>query len=379
MGFVLTEEQQMLRDSARAFADEKLPVSQLRALRQKGGEEGYDKAAWKEMVDLGFAGVIVPEEFGGSGFGYVGLGQVLEAQGRTIASSPLISTALIGASALMLAGNEKQKAAYLPKIASGDLITALAVDEGPHHDPSHIATTAKKSGSGFTLSGEKRYVVDGAAADLLIVAARTSGKPGDATGITLFLVPGSAKGITRVALKTLDAHPAANVSFSDVQVGADAVLGAVDSGYGTLEAILDRARIGLAAEMLGASDAAFEMTSEYLKVRKQFGQLIGSFQSLQHRAAIMFTELELTRSCVAAALDALDRNANNIPELASLAKARAGETLHLVSNETVQMHGGIGMTDAHDSGLYMKRARVLEALYGSEAFHRDRYARLGGY
>jgi len=379
MAFVLTEEQQMLRDSARAFASEKLPVSQLRAIRQKGDEEGYDTAAWKEMVELGFTGVVIPEEFGGSGFGYVGLGQVLEAQGRTIASSPLLSTALIGAAALTLAGNEKQKAAHLPKIASGDLVTALAVDEGPHHDPAHVAMSAGKSTGGFTLSGEKRYVVDGAAADLLIVAARTSGKPGDTRGITLFLVPGNTKGVARAALKTLDAHPAANISFSDAQVGADAVLGAVDAGYGALEAILDRARIGLAAEMLGASDAAFEMTSEYLKVRKQFGQLIGSFQSLQHRAAIMFTELELTRSCVAAALDALDRNANNISELASLAKARAGETLHLVSNETVQMHGGIGMTDAHDSGLYMKRARVLEALYGSEAFHRDRYARLQGY
>jgi alkylation response protein AidB-like acyl-CoA dehydrogenase len=222
-------------------------------------------------------------------------------------------------------------------------------------------------------------VVDGAEASLLITAARTSGDAGDATGVTLFLVRGDAKGVARTALKTLDAHPAANITFNQVEVGADAVLGQVDAGYGALEAILDRARIGLAAEMLGAADAAFEMTSDYLKTRKQFGQLIGSFQSLQHRAAIMFTELELTRSCVAAALEALDRNANNVSELASLAKARAGETLHLVSSETVQMHGGIGMTDAHDSGLFMKRARVLEALYGSEAFHRDRYARLAGY
>lgn len=371
MAFVLTEEQQMLRDSALAFASEKLPVSQLRHLRSKG--EPFDKAAWKEMAELGFAGVLVPEEFGGSGFGYVGLGQVLEAQGRTIASSPLLSTAMIGASALMLAGSAKQKSDYLPRIASGDFIVALAVDEGAHHNPSHITLAAKKSGGGYTLSGEKRYAVDGAEADLLIVATRTD------KGVTLFLAAGNAKGVSRTALKTLDAHPAANISFSNVDVGVDAVLGAADQGAGTLDAILDRARIGLAAEMLGAADAAFEMTSDYLKVRKQFGQLIGSFQALQHRAAIMFTELELTRSCVTAALEGLDRNANNIAELASLAKARAGETLHLVSNETVQMHGGIGMTDAHDSGLYMKRARVLEALYGSEAFHRDRYARLGGY
>jgi alkylation response protein AidB-like acyl-CoA dehydrogenase len=377
MPFVLTEEQQMLRDSAKAYAAEKLPVSQLRALRRDG--KAYDAGSWKEMAELGFTGVIVPEEFGGSGFGYVGLGQVLEAQGRTLAASPLLSTAMIGASALMLGGTQPQKDAWLGKIAGGDAIVALAADERPHHDPAHVKLIAKKSSAGYTLSGEKRYVVDGAEADLLIVAARTSGDAGDATGITLFLVPGDAKGVSRTALKTLDAHAAANVSFAGVELGADAVLGAVDGGYGLLEQILDRARIGAAAEMLGAADAAFEMTSEYLKVRKQFGQLIGSFQSLQHRAAIMFTELELTRSCVAAALDALDRNANNISELASLAKARAGETLHLVSNETVQMHGGIGMTDAHDSGLYMKRARVLEGLYGGESFHRDRYARLAGY
>lgn len=377
MAFVLSEEQQMLRDSALSFASERLPVSQLRALRAAG--QGYDKGAWGEMAELGFAGVVIPEEFGGSGFGYVGLGQVLEAQGRTIAASPLLSTALVGASALILNGSQAQKEAYLPKIASGELLVALAVDESAHHDPAHIKLSAKKSGAGYALSGEKRYVVDGADADLLIVAARTSGDAGDATGITLFLVAGDAKGVSRNALKTLDAHAAANIAFAGVEVGADAVLGAVDAGYPALEAILDRARIGLAAEMLGASDAAFEMTAEYLKVRKQFGQLIGSFQSLQHRAAIMFTELELTRSCVAAALDALDRNANNVAELASLAKARAAETLHLVSNETVQMHGGIGMTDVHDSGLYMKRARVLEALYGGESFHRDRYARIGGY
>ncbi len=377
MAFVLSDEQQMLRDSALSFASEKLPVSQLRALRASG--QGYDKGAWSEMAELGFAGVLVPEEFGGSGFGYVGLGQVLEAQGRTIAASPLLSTAMVGASALILNGTQAQKEAYLPKIASGELLVALAVDETAHHDPEQIKLQAKKSGAGYTLSGEKRYVVDGGDAGLLIVAARTSGNAGDATGITLFLVPVDAKGVTRTVLKTLDAHAAANIAFDGVEVGADAVLGAVDAGHAALEGILDRARIGLAAEMLGASDAAFEMTAEYLKVRKQFGQLIGSFQSLQHRAAIMFTELELTRSCVAAALDALDRNANNVAELASLAKARAAETLHLVSNETVQMHGGIGMTDVHDSGLYMKRARVLEALYGGESFHRDRYARIGGY
>lgn len=377
MAFVLSEEQQMLRDSALAFASEKLPVSQLRSLRASG--EGYSRDAWKEMAGLGFTGVLVPEAYGGSGFGHVGLGQVLEAQGRTLAASPLLSTALIGASALLMGGSQQQKEAFLPKLASGELIMALAVDEGPHHDPSHIRLEARANEAGYSLSGEKRYVVDGADASLLIIAARTSGQPEDASGVTLFLVSADAAGLTRTRLKTLDAHSAAHLSLRDVRLTREAVLGEVDKGYPLLEALLDRARIGVAAEMLGAADAAFEMTSDYLKVRKQFGQLIGSFQSLQHRAAIMFTDLELTRSCVAAALDALDRDAGDVARLASLAKARAGETLHLVSNETVQMHGGIGMTDAHDAGLYMKRSRVLEALYGAESFHRDRYARLSGY
>lgn len=379
MAFVLSEEQQMLRDSAFSFASEKLPVTQLRALRKAGASTGHDDAAWKEMAELGFAGVLISEDHGGSEFGHVGLGQVLEAQGRTLAATPLLSTAMIGASALNLAGSEAQKSEYLPKIATGELITALAVDDTPHHDPALISLKAEKAGDGFKLTGEKRYVVDGAEAGLLIVAARTSGNVGDEAGITLFLVAPDAKGVKRTALTTVDAHAAANISFEGAEVGADAVLGSVDGGYDLLDNILDRARIGLAAEMLGAADAAFEMTNEYLKTRKQFGQLIGSFQGLQHRAAIMFTELELTRSCVAAALSALDDNANDIAEKASLAKARAGETLHLVSRECVQMHGGIGMTDEHDSGLYMKRSTVLEALYGGESSHLDRYARLNGY
>jgi alkylation response protein AidB-like acyl-CoA dehydrogenase len=377
MGFVLTEEQQMLRDSAMGFAREKMPVSQLRALRSAG--KGYDAATWREMAELGFAGVLIPEEFGGSGFGYVGLGQVLEAQGRTLGASPLLSTALIGASALLLGGSPAQKADILPRIASGDLITALAVDDHPHHDPRAISMKAVSAGDSVLLEGEKRYVVDGDAAGLFIVAARTSGQPGETGGLTLFLIPADAPGVTVTPLKTLDAHAAANVTFKGVRADRSSLLGPLDGGFELLEAILDRAAIGLSAEMLGAADAAFEMTADYLKTRKQFGQLLGSFQALQHRAAVMFSELELTRSCVAAALDALDANANDVSIKASLAKARAAETLHLVSNETVQMHGGIGMTDAHDAGLYMKRARVLETLYGGESYHRDRYARLQGY
>lgn len=376
--FTLNEEQQMLKDAAKSFIQEQSPVSRLRKVRDDG-KDGFDAGLWKEMVDMGWTGILVPEEYGGSGLGYLGIGVVLEECGRTLAPSPLLSTALIGASALILGGNDAQKSAHLPKIVDGSAIFALAVDEGPHHNPLKTALKAEKAGAGFKLNGKKAYVADGHLATTLIVAARTSGKPGDAQGITLFLVPADAKGLKRTTLKTVDSRGAADIEFKDVEVGADAALGGVDAGGALLEQVLDRARVGIAAEIIGHATQSFEITNDYLKTRVQFGQPIGSFQALQHRAAKMFTELELTKSCVIAALDALDENRNDVAELASVAKARAADTVHLVSNEMIQMHGGIGMTDAHDAGLYLKRARVQEGLYGSASFHRDRFATLNGF
>jgi alkylation response protein AidB-like acyl-CoA dehydrogenase len=354
-------------------------VTALRKLRDSGNADGFDRAAWNEMAEMGWAGILIPEEFGGSGLGYLTLGLVLEETGRTLTASPLVSTALTATTALLLAGSDAQKKAWLPKIAEGKAIAALAVDEAAHHAPAKIALKAVKSGSGWTLSGKKSFVLDGGVADFLIVAARTSGKIAEVSGITLFLVDGNAKGLSQQKLKSVDSRGVANLSFDNVEVGADAVLGSVDQGYGILEATLDRARAGLAAEMLGSATQAFETTLDYLKTRVQFGQLIGTFQSLQHRAAKMYTDLELTRSCVEAALSAIDNNSNDVPQLASLAKAKANELCHLVSNEMVQMHGGIGMTDAHDAGLYLKRARAAEATFGSAAYHRDRYASLLEY
>ena len=376
---VLTEEQSMLRDAARSWTQEKSPVTAFRKLRDSRNELGFDAAVWSEMGEMGWAGVIVPETYGGSDFGYLGLGLILEETGRTLTASPLLSTALVGASALVLAGSEAQKQAWLPKLASGEAIATLAVDEGPHHDPVKTALAASRTADGYSLSGAKTFVLEGLAADLIVVAARTSGSPGDTQGITLFLVNGDAKGLTRKALHLADSRGHAQLTFENVALGADAVLGSVDSGYEALEQILDRARAGLAAEMLGAAAQAFETTLDYLKTRTQFGQLIGSFQALQHRAAKMYTEIELSRSAVEAALQAIDDRANNVPELVSLAKARIGDTLHLVSSEMVQMHGGIGMTDAHDAGFYLKRARVCEAAFGGQSYHRDRYARIHGY
>jgi len=375
MTFALSEEQKLLKDAARELVRDRAPVTRLRKTRDDK-KNGRDDDLWKAMSELGWPGIIVPEEHGGAGLGYVGLGLVLEETGRTLVSSPLLSTAMIGAAALILGGSDAQKKKHLPTIAEGKTVAALAIEEGAHHNPTRVAAKAVQSGPGYVLNGCKSYVADGHTASLFIVSARTSGTAHDAKGITLFLVKGDARGLARHELVTVDSRGAADITLTDVDAEP---LGTVGEGAALLDQILDRARIGLAAEMLGQAEAAFEMTSEYLKTRKQFGQVIGGFQALQHRAAKMFGELEMTKSCVRAALDALDRNDAKIAEWASLAKARACETLHLVSSETIQMHGGIGMTDAHDAGFYLKRARVAEALYGGESFHRDRYARLQGF
>jgi alkylation response protein AidB-like acyl-CoA dehydrogenase len=376
---VLNEEQSMLRDAAKSWTQEKSPVTAFRKMRDSGVDIGYDAKAWNEMAEMGWAGVIIPEEYGGSAFGYLSMGLILEELGRTLTASPLIASGVGAASALVLGGSDAQKSEWLPKIAEGTVVGALAVDEGPHHAPEKVALAATKSGAGYSLSGTKTFVIEGLAANLLVVSARTSGKPGDKDGITLFLVPADAKGVSRKRLALADNRGAANITFDKVEVGADAVLGAADKGWDVLEKTLDRVRAALAAEMLGSANQAFETTLDYLKVRVQFGQVIGSFQALQHRAAKMFTDLELARSAVEAALQAIDADSPDVAELVSLSKAKMGDVFHLVSNEMVQMHGGIGMTDAHDSGFYLKRARAAEAAFGSQSYHRDRYARINGY
>jgi len=376
---VLNEEQSMLRDAAKSWTPEKSPVTAFRKMRDSGVEIGYDAKAWNEMAEMGWAGVIIPEEHGGSAFGYLSIGLILEELGRNLAASPLIASGVGAASALVLGGSDAQKSEWLPKIADGSVVGALAVDEGAHHAPEKVALAATKSGAGYSLSGAKSFVIEGLAANLLVVSARTSGQSGDKDGITLFLVPADAKGVSRKRLALADSRGAANITFDKVEVGADAVLGAVDKGWDVLEKTLDRVRAALAAEMLGAANQAFETTLDYLKVRVQFGQVIGSFQALQHRAAKMFTDLELARSAVEAALQAIDADSPDVPELVSLSKAKMGDVFHLVSNEMVQMHGGIGMTDAHDAGFYLKRARAAEAAFGSQSYHRDRYARINGY
>jgi alkylation response protein AidB-like acyl-CoA dehydrogenase len=360
---VLTEEQSMLKDAAKSWVQEKSPVSAFRKVRDSGVELGYDAKAWNEMAEMGWAGVIIPEEHGGSNFGYLSLGLILEETGRTLTASPLLASALGAASALILGGSEAQKAHWLPKIAEGSVVATLAVDEGPHHNPEKIAAEFKDG----VITGKKTFVLEGMAANLLVVSA----KGGD--GIGLYLVKADDVAVKRTRLHLADSRGAANIEFSGARAEA------LSGGYELVEKVLDRARAGVAAEMLGAATQAFETTLDYLKTRVQFGQVIGSFQALQHRAAKMFTDLELSRSAVEAALTAIDNDSPDVPELVSLAKAKMGDTFHLVSNEMVQMHGGIGMTDAHDAGFYLKRARAAEAAFGNQAYHRDRYARIQGY
>ena len=363
----------MLKDQANAWARDESPVTSFRQFRNSGAENGFDKDTWSEITSMGWSGILIPEALGGSGMDYATFGVVLEETGRQLVASPLLASGLVGASALLLAGNEALSQQWLPRIADGSAIVTLAVDEGPHHAPEQLAMTATNSGAGFKLDGSKVFVLEGGSADAYVVAARTSGSAGEQSGITLFLVPADTAGISVSTLKTADSRGYADLSFNAVEVPADAVLGEVDAGFGLLDAVLDRARAGLAAEMLGTACEAFDRTLEYLKTREQFGQVIGSFQSLGHRAATLFMDMEFARSCVEAALRAIDAGDPETPILCSLAKCKAGEFLHDMSNDMIQMHGGIGMTDEFDAGFYLKRARATEATFGGQSFHRRRY------
>ena len=379
MKLVLTEEEQFLKDTARSFADERTPITHFRSLRDKNDPVLWDEEIWNEMVKLGWPGILIPEEYGGSNFGITGIGVILNECAKTLTPSPLFATGVLGAYAITNFGTDEQKQNYLPKIVSGDLTTALAIDESSHHDPKETDVTAKKEGSNFVIDGKKTFVIDGFSADLWIVLARTSGNKGDFAGLTLFLVNSNSVGIKKIKLDMADSRNYANIVFDNVEISNSNVLGDIETGGETVEDILDIGRIAIASEMLGNAEAAFDTTLDYLKQRKQFGVLIGSFQALQHRAAEMFCELELTKSSVMAAMKAAEEGSNELQRLSSLAKTMAGETLHLVSNEAIQMHGGIGVTDEYDIGFFLKRARVAEQIFGSSKFHTERYANLSGF
>ena len=379
MKLILTEEQEFLRDTAKNFAQERTPVAHFRSLRDNNDQNLWDKDIWQEMVNLGWSGILIPEEFGGSNFGVAGISVILQECGKTLTPSPLFSTGVLGAYAISNFGTQEQKEQYLPKIVNGEITTALAVDESSHHDPSRTSLTTEKKDDKYILNGKKTFVIDGASADVLIVLTRTSGNSGELAGLTLFIIDSNADGIDKTKLDMADSRNYANINFNDVKCSNQDILGALESGGETVESILDIGRIAISAEMLGNAESAFETTIEYLKQRKQFGVLIGTFQALQHRAAAMFCEIELTKSAVMAAVHGADERSNELQRLSSLAKTVAGETLHLVSNEAIQMHGGIGVTDEYDLGFFIKRSRVAEQIFGSSTYHTERYANLSGF
>ena len=379
MALVLNEEQSMLRDSARGLISDKAPVSHLRQLRDSKDATGFSRDLWRTFAEMGFSGLLVPDEFGGSGLGCVEAGVVMEEIGRTLMPSPFLSTAVLAASALSRGGSASQKSEHLPGIADGSLLAALAVDEGAKHRPLQTKMQAVRSGNGFKLNGAKAFVVDGHTADLLIVAARTAGAAGERDGLTLFLVDPKSKGIETERTAMVDSHNAARIVFDNVDVNADGVLGEVDQGGALLEGILNIGRGAVASEMVGVSEEVFGRTVSYLKERKQFGKLIGEFQALQHRAAHLYVEIEITRAAVLKALQTLDGDFENAGAAVAVAKAKAGSTATLAVQEGVQMHGGMGMTDQFDIGFFMKRARVCQELFGDSNFHADQLARLKSY
>ena len=374
MPLYLNEDQTALQDTIRDFVAEQAPVSHMRGLRDADDATGFSRDLWRSFAEMGFTGILIDEADGGLGLGHVEAGVVLEEIGRNLSPSPFLTTAVAAVTALK---GSAHAARWFPGILSGETVAALAIDEGAKHRDT-VTLTAERSGNGFRLSGRKQFVTHGHVADLLIVAARTAGSASDAEGVTLFAIPKDAANLTATPERLADASIAARLEFDGVEVDADAVIGDVDGGRTPLDRLLRAGRTGASAELLGVGGGAMDMTVGYLKERKQFGMLIGSFQALQHRAAHLYSEMEVARAAVLKAQQLLDA-AHDATEAVAVAKAMTSLATTLSVQEGIQMHGGIGMTDEYDIGFYMKRARVLAELFGDTNFHADAVARAAGY
>lgn len=375
---LLNEEQAYLADTVYALVSDIAPASRMRELRDSADPLGYDNGLWEKLTEMGLPATAIPEEYEGLAFGYMGLGAAIQQMGRTLAASPLFATAVLGASAIELAGSETQKKELLPRIAAGELLVALAIDEGPHFNPAGCSTSLSGA-KAFHLSGQKEFVLDGHVANLLVVVARSSESPGSEKGLSLVLVDPQKAGVKVERIKLMDGRNTATIKFDNVEITEHDLLGPLGQAWPVVQQVLDRGAVCMAAEMLGGAEAVFDLTIEYLKERVQFDVKIGSFQALQHRAAKMFCEIEMCRSTVLDALDALDTSPQDISVRASAAKALANDCFQHVTKEAVQMHGGMGVTDELDVGLYLKRAQVCLQILGDSAYHRDRFARLKGY
>ncbi len=375
MPLYLNDEQAMLRDTAKDFVAENAPVKHLRELRDTDNADGFSRELWKAFAEMGFTGILIGEDHGGLGLGHVEAGVVLEEIGRNLSPSPFLSTAVAAVEALK---GSAQAERWFPGILSGETVAALAIDEQAKFRDT-VGMTAERSGNGFRLSGKKQFVTHGHVADLIIVAARTAGSAADDNGVTLFAVDKGAAGLAATPERLADSSIAARLDFDNVEVTADAVIGEVDAGRDPLNRLLRAGRAGASAEMLGVGAGAMDMTVDYLRQRKQFGVVIGTFQALQHRAAHLYSEMEVARAATLRAQQMLDSGADRAEEAVSVAKAQTGLASMLAVQEGVQMHGGIGMTDEYDIGFYMKRQRVLAEMFGDANFHADKIARNAGY
>ncbi|MGE5952765.1 MAG: acyl-CoA dehydrogenase family protein, partial [Qipengyuania vulgaris] len=353
-------------------------AKQLRHWRDRECKDGFGHDLWKQFAEMGFTGMLVGEDDGGLGMGHVEAGIVLENIGRNLTPSPFLSSSVLAATALKH-GSDDVRGRWLPGLIEGEKVYSVAIDEGAKHRPETIAMKAEKSGNGFRLSGKKDFVVYGASSEMIIVAARTSGGDNDADGITLFAVPQDADGMSHDSVRLVDSSMASHVTFDGVELDGDAVIGEVDGGREVLNAMLMAGRVGAAAEGVGVAQGAMDMTVDYLKQRKQFGKLIGEFQALQHRAAHLYSEVEIARAVTIKAAQLLDGGSEKADLMASVAKAKVAKAAGLAVKEGVQMHGGIGMTDEYDIGLYMKRDRALQEFLGDQYYHAGRVAEMSGY
>ena len=374
MSLVINEEQNMLKSSAKELLDLKSPISLMRELRDDNYNQ-FDPDLWKEMVEMGWTALTVPEEYNGLNFGYVGLGQVIEEMGKKLTVSPMISTVLVSTTIVGLSKNEVLKSKLFDEIMSGKKLCTLAHEESSHHNPNIDLSIISNNNEKFILNGKKRFVIDGTISDYLIVSANSESNG----SLELVIIDSKSKGITFNNKVHMDSKIYSDISFNNVEFSKDNFLSTENDGKKILKKALDIACVGLAAEMLGNIQQAFDMTIQYLKEREQFGVKIGSFQALQHRSAIMFGEIELCKSIVLKALQAIDSRDENLPELASLAKSKLGLTSKLVTNEAVQMHGGIGVTDDADIGFFLKRVRVSQRIFGDSNYHLDRVAKFNSY
>ena len=371
MNFGFTEEQEALREATRRFLDNECPTTFVR--KMMADETAHASELWRKIAELGWLGIIVPEEFGGSGGSFLDLVVILEETGKSLLPGPFFATALLGTTAVLAGGSTAQKSALLPKVVEGNQILTLALAEkSGRYDAVGVALAAKSKGSDFVLSGEKMFVPDAHVADHIVVATRTAQNNNPEDGITLFLVDAKAPGVTITQLKTVDmTRRQCHVAFQDVAVASGQVLGEVGKGWSILRRVLDQAMAGLCAEMIGTGQKALDLAVAYAKERVQFGKPIGSFQAVKHKCVDMMVQVENARSLTYYAAWTVDENGSEARQAVPMAKAYCSDMCKTVTSEAIQVHGGIGFTWEHDMHLFYRRGLASEAAFGSAPVHRE--------